>query len=163
MSLLRTIAIRAPRAPLATTNSVRVCFSTSPFAKKDSTAKETIESVNKSVGNAAVKGIEKGRKFRRYLTPTMFSDLAITAPSSETSHLHSAFTNANPPPLSTEKATENLKSTVGLNAQKAEGSAKEMAGEAKGKAEEVAGEAKGKTHEVAGQAKGKAEEVKGKM
>lgn len=75
---------------------------------------------------------------------------------------------------SKEKATSTLKSTVGINAKQAEGSAKEMtgeakgkgsemAGEAKGKAQEMAGEAKGKTQEVAGQAKGKAEEVKGKM
>ncbi|KAK5449497.1 hypothetical protein LTS15_008572 [Exophiala xenobiotica] len=34
---------------------------------------------------------------------------------------------------------------------------------AEGKAAEVAGEAKGKAHELSGQAKGKAEEVKGKM
>lgn len=136
MSLLRTIAIKAPRAPLAATAaSKRVRFSTSPYAKKDSgsAVKETIESVNKTVGNAAVKGIEKG-----------------------------------------QKATDTLKSTVGLNAKQAEGSAKEtsgeaqgkaseLAGEAKGKAQEVAGQAKGKTQEVAGQAKGKAEEVKGKM
>ena len=77
-------------------------------------------------------------------------------------------------PNPTEKATESLKSTIGLNAKQAEGSAKEMsgetkgkaselAGEAKGKTQEVAGEAKGKTQEVAGQVKGKAEEVKGKL
>ena len=77
-------------------------------------------------------------------------------------------------PQSAEQATETLKSSIGLNAKQAEGSAKEMAGEAKGKAQEMAGEAKGKTqemageakgktHEVAGQAQGKAEEVKGKM
>lgn len=65
MSLLRTIAIKAPRAPLAATAaSKRVCFSTSPYAKKDSgsAVKDTIESVNKTVGDAAVKGIEKGRE-----------------------------------------------------------------------------------------------------
>ena len=62
MSLLRTIAIKAPRAPLAATKHVR--FSTSPYAKKEagSAVKETIESVNKSVGEAAAKGIEKGRE-----------------------------------------------------------------------------------------------------
>ncbi|CAD6577223.1 MAG: hypothetical protein ASARMPREDX12_008271 [Alectoria sarmentosa] len=136
MSFLKTIAIRAPRAPLAVTASTkRVRFSTSPYVQKDSTSavKETVDSVNKTVGEAAVKGIEKG-----------------------------------------QKATSALKSTVGINAKQAEGSAKEMtgeakgkgsemAGEAKGKAQEMAGEAKGKTQEVAGQAKGKAEEVKGKM
>ncbi|KAL9128213.1 MAG: hypothetical protein Q9175_007571, partial [Cornicularia normoerica] len=122
MSLLRTIAIKAPRAPLAATKRVR--FSTSPYAQKDSSSavKDTIESVNKSVGDAAARGIEKG-----------------------------------------QQATENLKSTVGINAKHAEGSAKAMTGDAKGKASELAGEAKGKTQEVAGQAKGKAEEVKGKM
>lgn len=63
----------------------------------------------------------------------------------------------------TEQATDSLKSTVGLNASKAEGEAKELTGEAKGKASELAGEAKGKGQEVAGQAKGKAEEIKGKL
>ncbi|KAF6219138.1 hypothetical protein HO133_004963 [Letharia lupina] len=122
MSLLRTITTRAPRAPLAATKRVR--FSTSPYVQKDSgsAVKDTIESVNKTVGNAAVKGIEKS-----------------------------------------QQATENLKSTVGLNAKQAEGSAKETTGEAQGKASELAGDAKSKTQEVAGQAKGKAEEVKGKM
>lgn len=63
MSLLRTVAIKAPRAPLAATKRVR--FSTSPYAQKDSSSavKDTIESVNKSVGDAAARGIEKGREF----------------------------------------------------------------------------------------------------
>lgn len=76
MSLLRTIAIKAPRAPLAATAPKRVRFSTSPYARKDSTSavKETVESVNKKVGDAAVKGIEKGREF----IPTCVSDLSIT-------------------------------------------------------------------------------------
>ena len=66
MSLLRIIATRAPRAPLAATAATKsVRFSTSPFAQKDSgsAVKDTIDSVNKTVGNAAVKGIEKGREF----------------------------------------------------------------------------------------------------
>ena len=64
MSLLRTIALRAPRAPLAATASKPVRFSTSQFQQKDagSAVKDTIDSVNKTVGEAAVKGIEKGRK-----------------------------------------------------------------------------------------------------
>lgn len=68
MSLLRTIALRAPRVPLAaaTTITKPVRFSTSPVAQKDSgsAVKETIDSVNKAVGSAAVKGIEKGREFQ---------------------------------------------------------------------------------------------------
>ncbi len=58
MSLLRTLALRAPSA--AGQRAAR--FSTGPFLKKDSgnAVKETIESVNKKVGEAAVKGIEKG-------------------------------------------------------------------------------------------------------
>lgn len=68
MSLLRTIAIKAPRSPLAATKRVR--FSTSPYARKEAgeTVKETAESVNKRVGEAAVKGIEKGREFRLFLS-----------------------------------------------------------------------------------------------
>ncbi|KAL2039462.1 hypothetical protein N7G274_007734 [Stereocaulon virgatum] len=73
-----------------------------------------------------------------------------------------------------QQASQTIKSTVGLNANKAEGSAKEMSGEAmgkaqemtgsaKGKAQELAGEAKGKASEIGGAAKGKAEEVKRKM
>lgn len=66
MSLLRTIALKAPlrAAPLATTKRAR--FSTSPIAKKDSSSavKETVDSVNKTVGDAAVKGIEKGRELK---------------------------------------------------------------------------------------------------
>lgn len=67
MSLLRTIAIKAPRAPLLATKCVR--FSTSPYAKKEAggTVKETVEGVNKRVGEAAVKGIEKGREFYAFL------------------------------------------------------------------------------------------------
>lgn len=63
MSLLRTIALRAPRAaPLA---GKRARFSTSQYVQKDSgsAVKDTIDSVNKTVGEAAVKGIEKGREF----------------------------------------------------------------------------------------------------
>lgn len=66
MSFLRTIAIRAPRAPLAATASTkRVHFSTSPYVQKDSASavKDTIDSVKKNVGDAAAKGIEKGREF----------------------------------------------------------------------------------------------------
>ena len=62
-----------------------------------------------------------------------------------------------------EQATDSLKSTVGINAGKVEGEAKEVTGEVKGKAAELSGEAKGKGQEVAGQAKGKAEEIKGKL
>ena len=73
-----------------------------------------------------------------------------------------------------ESVAENLKSKVGINASKAEGSASEISGEAKGKAQnlagsakgtasELTGEAKGKASELAGQAKGKAEEVKEKL
>ena len=78
MSLLRTIAIKAPRAPLAATTK-RVRFSTSLYARKDSgsAVKETVESVNKQVGDAAVKGIEKGREF----IPLRVLDLAITTTS----------------------------------------------------------------------------------
>ncbi|KAK4694653.1 hypothetical protein P7C71_g2971, partial [Lecanoromycetidae sp. Uapishka_2] len=60
-----------------------------------------------------------------------------------------------------QEATQNLKSSTGLGAQKAEGSAAEMTGEAKGKAQGMAGEAKGKAQEMAGEAKGKASEVSG--
>ena len=160
MSLLRIIATRAPRAPLAATTATKsVRFSTSPFAQKDSGSgvKDTIDSVNKTVGDAAVKGIEKGREclslFFAFATTIFFRPLSpIKQETPNADH-----------PQPTEQASENLKSTVGLNAKQAEGSAKEMSGEAKGKASELAGEAKGKTQEVAGQAKGKAEEIKGKM
>ncbi|KAL6720969.1 hypothetical protein ACLMJK_000069 [Lecanora helva] len=99
-------------------------FTTSPYVRKTAseTAKETVENVNKTVGDAAVKGIEKG-----------------------------------------QQATATLKSSVGVKAKEASGSAQEMTGEAKGKASEMAGEAKGKASEVSGEAKGKAEEIKGKM
>lgn len=65
MSLLRTVALRAPRAPLLAVASKPLRFSTSPYAKKDSgsAVKDTIDSVNKTVGEAAVKGIEKGREY----------------------------------------------------------------------------------------------------
>ena len=161
MSLLRIIATRAPRAPLAATTATKsVRFSTSPFAQKDSGSgvKDTIDSVNKTVGDAAVKGIEKGREClslffaftRLQFFPSFFFPVKRQTPNADL-------------PQPTEQASDTLKSTVGLNAKQAEGSAKEMSGEAKGKASELAGEAKGKTQEVAGQAKGKAEEIKGKM
>lgn len=219
MSLLRTIALRAPRAPLVTATITKKpvrFFSTSPLAQKDSgsAAKETIDSVNKAVGDAAVKGIEKGREspqspgsfpFLSFLTYFMKccslilhmypAALVLSARSPfSPSFLWMKFkgreggirimTNAlsvSPSSTSIEQASESIKSSVGLNAKSAEGSAKELSGEAKGKASEVQGkasgmageaqgkaselmgEAKGKGQEVAGQAKGKAEEIKGKM
>ena len=170
MSLLRTIATRAPRAPLAATKRVR--FSTSPYAQKDSSSavKDTIESVNKTVGNAAVKGIEKSRESHHHFyipnfaitTLYNYPKKALRSFSSSSSLLPKQQKLTPHPPFLTEQATENLKSTVGLNAKQAEGSAKETTGEAQGKASELAGDAKSKTQEVAGQAKGKAAEVQGK-
>ena len=95
MSLLRTIALKAPRAPLAATSATtvkQVRFSTSPFAKKDAgsaAVKDTIDSVNKTVGDAAVKGIEKGRELAyAFLHPPLsalqpsppFCSLPLSAP-----------------------------------------------------------------------------------
>lgn len=79
MSLLRTIALRAPRAPLAATASKQVRFSTSPFQQKDagSAVKDTIDSVNKTVSDAALKGIEKGGEF---IPPTYNSVLRTSLP-----------------------------------------------------------------------------------
>ena len=78
MSLLRTIAIKAPRAPLAATATAtkRVRFSTSLYARKDATSavKETVESLNKKVGDAAAKGIEKGREFFPSRGPDIATD-----------------------------------------------------------------------------------------
>ncbi|MCJ1477052.1 hypothetical protein MMC13_005723 [Lambiella insularis] len=118
-------------------SSSRAAFSTSTRFHKDpisatvDTAKDTLKSIDRTVSDAAVKGIEKGQ------------DAAAAA-----------------------------RSTVGVNASKAEGSASEMAGKAKGamnestgsttgSASEMVGEAKGKAQEVAGQTKGKAQEVAG--
>ena len=59
MSLLRTLPRKV--TPLTPTR----LFTTSPYVRKSATetAKETLESVNRTVGDAAVKGIEKGRTF----------------------------------------------------------------------------------------------------
>ncbi|KAM0805243.1 hypothetical protein BDR22DRAFT_387033 [Usnea florida] len=59
MSFLRSITTKAPRLP----PSLAARFSTTPLAKKDATSgvKDTIESVNKSVGESAARGIEKGQ------------------------------------------------------------------------------------------------------
>jgi len=54
-----------------------------------------------------------------------------------------------------QQATAAARETIGINAQKAEGTASQVAGEAKGKAEELKGEAKGKAEEVKGEAKSK--------
>ena len=110
MSLLRTIALRAPRAPLAPAATAKqVRFSTSPLAKKEagSAVKETIDSVNKTVGDAAVKGIEKGRELA---CPFLHSlSLRITALTSlllslslSVLHLYSSF-----PVLSFKSDTRN--------------------------------------------------------
>ena len=60
--------------------------------------------------------------------------------------------NSTPLTRSPVEIKDKAASVAGMETNKAEG-----------KAAEVAGEAKGKAHELSGQAKGKAEEVKGKM
>ncbi|KAL8949635.1 MAG: hypothetical protein Q9183_007587 [Haloplaca sp. 2 TL-2023] len=153
MNSLRVIPRKA--LPLARSR----LFSTSPLARKSAVdqAKDTVKSVDQTISNAAVKGIEKGGQALGVFV-CAFADEFETA----------------------ERAAANAKSSIGLGASKAEGQASEMAGEAKGKAHEMsgaaqgkaqemtggdasqmAGEAKGKASELAGEAKGKAQETMG--
>lgn len=104
MSLLRTIALRAPRATITTP----LRFSTSPLAHKDSgsAVKETIDSVNKAVGDAAVRGIEKGRELppNQPILPSFLSPAFLPSLSSMPKK-KKYMTNA-PPPLSLHRQSK---------------------------------------------------------
>ncbi|KAI9666249.1 MAG: hypothetical protein M1821_004184 [Bathelium mastoideum] len=98
-------------------------FSTSPRVQKTvvDSAKDAVKKVDRTVSDAAVKGIETGV---------------------------SIITSANA--VTTEKATNATAETIGLKSKQAQGKAAEVGGEAKGKAHEVAGKAKGTAEEVKG-------------
>ena len=136
MSLLRTLPTRA--LTLFRTRP----FSTSPYVSRSVVegTKDAIDAVNGSVGKGLKKGIETGGESIH---------LQLGKHCSICSRLEARVIN-----LYVEAAAEAAKSTIGINASKAEGSAGEVAGEAKGKAQEAASQSKDKASELAGKAKG---------
>lgn len=146
----------APAAPSFST-SVRVHKSATE------TAKDTLKAVDRTIANAAVKGIEKGRTL--FVSRNLFSPTpSLPAPLPARPLADVA------PPTDLEEASAAARDTLNIHAAKAEGAAQEATGDAKGtahglagQAQEYAGRAKGKAHELAGEAKGKAQEVKGEV
>ena len=120
----RTAALRSTRP------ATRLAFSTTVQPRKSATdsVKDAAKKVDRTVANAAVAGIEKGRKF--------------CCPS------YCSYGTDNP--CSTEELTGKAKEVAGVSSKKAEGSAAELAGEAKGTAAEMKGKAAGKAEEVKG-------------
>ncbi|KAI4111451.1 MAG: hypothetical protein LQ339_000650 [Xanthoria mediterranea] len=116
MNSLRTLPTKA--LPLARTRF----FSTSSLARKSAVdaATDTVKSVDRTISDAAVKGIEKGEQA---------AAKAKTAAG-----------------MGASKAEGDASQMAG----EAKGKASEMAGEAKGKAQETMGAAKGKAEEVKG-------------
>ena len=154
----------------------RATFSTSVRTQKTAidTAKDALKDVDRTIANAAVKGIEKGGKFRSCLCSIStcvqrpvkaFRCCPSLAPANHSTYFEQ-LANTN---VITEQATAAVKETVGMNASKADGSAQEVMGEMKGQVQNMAGKAQGKTSEMSGgssemmgEAKGKAHEVAGK-
>ena len=156
-------------------------LSSSPLrASVIDSAKDTAKKVDRTVSDAAVKGIEKGGmthlSFPIYLPLEQFhlsnplrpvhkSLYELLQACSLQSCLMIFETSVYAKILidEIEEATQKAKSTIGIKTDEAKGTTADLTGEAKGKAQELAGEAKGKANEVAGEAKGKKEEVKSKM
>ncbi|KAL8833253.1 MAG: hypothetical protein Q9170_004385 [Blastenia crenularia] len=137
MNTLRTRAL-----PLARTRFL----STSPLSRKSAVdaAKDTVKSADRTISDAAVKGIEKGEQ----AAASVKSTIGINASKAEGA---------------ASETTGDLKGKAGQSTGDLKGKANQSTGDLKGKASEVTGEAKGKAQEVAGAAKGKAEEVKSKI
>ncbi|KAK3168141.1 hypothetical protein OEA41_004587 [Lepraria neglecta] len=101
---------------LNTINSVRFFTTTSPARK--TAVGDTVDKVNRKVGEAGVTAIEKGQQASQTIKSTVG--------------------------MGTKEAEGSAKEMTG----EAKGKAQEVAGEAKGKASEVSGAAKGKVEEV---------------
>ncbi|KAF2219184.1 hypothetical protein BDZ85DRAFT_243805 [Elsinoe ampelina] len=121
-------------------------FSTTYAVKKSATeaAKDTLKSVDRTISDNLVKGIDKT------------SEAAQAAKSAVNSNTGSAQGKAS------ELAGEAQGKASELSG-KAKSALNSNSGTASGKAEELKGEAKGKASELSGKAKGAAEEIKGKM
>ncbi|KAF2795002.1 hypothetical protein K505DRAFT_407215 [Melanomma pulvis-pyrius CBS 109.77] len=102
-------------------------FSTSPIVRKSpvETVKDAAKVVDRTISDAAVKGIETGEQAAKVIQEKL--------------------------PNSTSEAKGQASELAG----EAKGKASELSGEASGKASEVTGQAKGKAQEVKGQAKAK--------
>lgn len=104
-------------------------FSSSPWHSKgpiDAT-KETLKKVDRTVSNAAVKGIEKGGTFQ-YQDPLNQDEKLIK--------------------VGLEQATEAIKQTVGSKSDRAAREAEEVAGQARQKTGDMASQAKQKAEEM---------------
>ncbi|KAA6408909.1 MAG: hypothetical protein FRX48_07253 [Lasallia pustulata] len=147
MSFLYKISTRSarvaritPRLPLAS----RAPLSVSASLQPPNPVKDALKAVDRTVSDAAVKGIETGEQVSQATKEAVGINASKAAgAASETAG----------------EATGTAKSMAG----RAKGSAETMSGETEGSAKEMMGEAKGKAQEVAGQAKGKAAELKGEV
>jgi hypothetical protein len=176
----RTALIARRVATQATKSTIlpRAAFSTTNPHQKSAvaSAKDTLKSVDRTVSDKLVDGIDIGSSFHLsflYPTPSPPSPFTI-------SHLISPHHPSHPPhnhnhnrPLFslTNKRSNNIATVAGKLKDAASDvqsgkttatqKASELAGEAKGAASNLAGQAKGKVGEVAGEARGKANEVAG--
>jgi uncharacterized protein YjbJ (UPF0337 family) len=162
----------------------RASFSTSSRSQKSATeaAKDAVKTVDRTMSNAAVKGIEKGRKsrFHLYLCLIVLHEYRSRIDPAQLWRSYGLLLNDFSPwkgPMfrslsicfrllltaddTLEEAAAATREAIGINASKAEGTAHETAGSAQGTASELAGEAKGKASELAGKTKGNVAEAKG--
>ena len=126
-------------------------FSTSPIVRKSpvETVKDAAKKIDRTVSDAAVKGIETGGTL--IFPVPISSPLAIYGCFSKHAY---AGRIAN---TFTEEIVGSAKAKMPETSGQAKGQANEVAGEAKGKASELSG----KASELTGEAKGKAQELKG--
>jgi hypothetical protein len=146
--ILRTRVV----APTPGFQAIRSISATASYNKGPIDAtKDTLKKADRTVSDAAVKGINQGGMF------TLQKSRRCTE------------TGANIG-FTTEKAAHTIKEAVGAGTQQAKakgeeakGDAAKVAGQGQGKAAEALGEAKGKTKEAMGTVEGKAKEAKNRM
>ncbi|KAL9598744.1 MAG: hypothetical protein Q9219_004302 [cf. Caloplaca sp. 3 TL-2023] len=152
------LTLRTTLRPLPLLHT-RLLSTTAPTRKSAvDAAKDTAKNVDRTISDAAVKGIEKGEQAAAAAKQSigLNASKASGAAQETSGELKGKASELNGEAKG--KAQEMSSSSGNM-----QGKMHETAGEVKGKASEVMGETKGKAQEMAGAAKGKAEEVKGKM
>ncbi|KAJ5749090.1 uncharacterized protein N7511_010786 [Penicillium nucicola] len=135
--LLRTRVL----APVPRFQAIRSISATASYNKGaiDAT-KDTLKKADRTVSDAAVKGIDQGEKAAENLRN------AVGAGAQQA-----------------KTKGEDAKGDAAQVAGQAKGKAEEALGQGKGKAQEAMGEAKGKTKEAMGTVEGKAKEAKSRL
>ncbi|CAG7986584.1 unnamed protein product [Penicillium olsonii] len=143
MSTARFAPLLRTRVAVPTTRyqAIRSISATASYNKGavDAT-KDTLKKADRTLSDAAVKGINKGEQAAHHLKD------AVGAGAQQA-----------------KEKSGDVKGEAAELAGKGKGKAGEAMGEAKGKAEEAMGEAKGKAKEAAGDVEAKAKEAKGRL